>query len=142
MRTILFSKLKESLISVLPVALIVLVLSFTPLVTLSVLEVVVFSISAIFLIFGMSLFNLGADISMTPMGEKVGFGLVKRGSLALLLVICFFLGLFITIAEPDLTVLANQVSQIMQNTLLIVIVGLGVGLFLLISVLKIVFKIQ
>ena len=88
----------------------------------------------------MSLFNLGADIAMTPMGEKVGYGLVKRGSLTLLLVICFCLGLFITIAEPDLTVLADQVSQIVENTVLIVIVGVGVGLFLLITVLKIVFK--
>ena len=140
MRNILLSKLKESLISVLPIAIIVLVLSCTPLVDFSVIEVVVFSISALLLIFGMSLFNLGADIAMTPMGEKVGFGLVKRGSLALLLIICFFLGLFITIAEPDLTVLADQVSQIMENTLLVVIVGVGVGIFLLISVLKIVFK--
>lgn len=137
---ILLTKLKESLISVLPIAIIVLVLSCTPLVDFSVTEVVVFCISSLLLIFGMSLFNLGADIAMTPMGEKVGFGLVKRGSLALLLIICFFLGLFITIAEPDLTVLAEQVSQIVENTLLVAIVGVGVGVFLLISVLKIVFK--
>jgi hypothetical protein len=140
MKSILFAKLKESLISVLPIALIVVVLSFTPLVDLTLVETVVFCVCAIFLILGMSLFNLGADIAMTPMGEKVGFGLVKRGSLTLLLIICFCLGLFITIAEPDLTVLAEQVSQIVNNTVLIVIVGVGVGLFLLLTVLKIVFK--
>ncbi len=140
MKNILLSKLKESVISVLPITLIVIALNFTPILNLTIVEVIAFSVCAVFLIMGMALFNLGADVAMTPMGEKVGFGLVKRGSLSLLLIVCFCLGLFITIAEPDLTVLADQVSDIVNNTVLIVIVGLGVGLFLLICVLKIVFK--
>ena len=65
----LFTKLKEAAVSVLPVALIVLVLSFTPLVTFSAKEIIVFACSALALILGISLFNLGADIAMTPMGE-------------------------------------------------------------------------
>ena len=64
-------KLRESLISVLPVALIVLLLNFTPLVSFTTTETVCFSLSAVALIIGMGLFNLGADISMTPMGEQV-----------------------------------------------------------------------
>ena len=140
MKNILFSKLKESLISVLPITVIVIILNFTPLVNLTIIETVAFCVCAILLILGMSLFNLGADVAMTPMGEKVGFGLVKKGSLSLLLIVCFCLGLFITIAEPDLTVLADQVKEIVNNTVLIVIVGVGVGFFLLLCVLKIVFK--
>ena len=85
MRKILFSKLKESLISVLPVTLIVLIISFTPLVDLSVQEMLAFVISAVFLIFGISLFNLGADLAMTPMGGYVGSGLTKSKKLKVLL---------------------------------------------------------
>lgn len=140
MLKVLFTKMKESLISVLPVALIVVILNFTPLVNLSGEEIAVFLISALFLIVGIGLFNLGADLAMTPMGEQVGSGLAKSKSLKLLLSVCFIMGLFITVAEPDLSVLASQVSEVINGTVLIVTVGVGVGLFLVLSVLKIVFK--
>ena len=136
MKNLLFSKIKESLISVLPVTLIVIILNFTPLVNLDIKEVITFSVSAIFLIFGIGLFTLGADIAMTPMGEHVGSGLTKSKNLKLLLIICFALGFLITVAEPDLTVLADQVG----SDLIIIFVGLGVGLFLILSILKIIFK--
>lgn len=136
MKKLLFSKIKESLISVLPVTLIVMILNFTPLIDLSVREVIIFSVSALFLILGIGFFTLGADVAMTPMGEHVGSGLTKTKKLSLLLIICFIMGLFITVAEPDLTVLANQVG----SDLIIIFVGLGVGLFLLLAILKIVFK--
>ena len=136
MKKLLHSKIKESLISVLPVTLIVIILNFTPLVNFSVNEIVVFSVSALFLILGIGFFTLGADVAMTPMGEYVGSGLTKSKNLNLLLVICFALGLLITIAEPDLTVLASQVG----SNLIIIFVGVGVGLFLILSILKIVFK--
>ena len=102
------SKLKESLVSVLPVTLIVLLLNLTPLVSFSPKETVVFVISAVVLIIGMGLFNLGADIAMTPMGEQVGSGLSRSRSVSILLIVCFVMGVFITVAEPDLTVLATQ----------------------------------
>lgn len=133
-------KLRESIISVLPVVAIVVILSATPLVDLSFGETIVFIVSAIMLIAGIALFNLGADISMTPMGEYMGTGLTKSKNLKLLLSVSFFMGLLITVAEPDLSVLANQVKAVMNGTLLILIVGVGVGLFLLFAVLKIVFK--
>lgn len=136
MKKLLHSKIKESLISVLPVTLIVIILNFTPLVNFSINEIVVFSVSALFLILGIGFFTLGADVAMTPMGEYVGSGLTKSKNLKLLLVICFALGFLITIAEPDLTVLASQVG----SNLIIIFVGLGVGLFLILSILKIVFK--
>ena len=143
MKSILFSKIKEALISVLPVTLIVLILSFTPLVNLNTTELIVFSVSALFLIVGIGMFNLGADLAMTPMGEQVGAGLTRSKKVWLLLSVAFVMGLLITIAEPDLSVLAGQVESAgINGTLLIFTVGAGVGLFLLISILKIVFKLN
>lgn len=137
---ILFEKMKEAFASVLPVTLIVLVVSFTPLVTLSTKELVVFAVSALFLTLGIALFNLGADLAMTPMGEFVGSGLAKSRRLLLLLSVCFVMGVLITVAEPDLSVLAEQVKNAVEPVLLILTIGVGVGLFLLLSILKIVFK--
>ena len=134
------SKTLEAFISVLPIAAIVLIISFTPLVDLSVGETVVFAVSAIFLVLGIGLFNLGADMAMTPMGTHVGEGLTKSKKIGILLSVCFLMGVLITVAEPDLSVLAGQVSAIMNGTLLIITVGVGVGLFLLLAVIKIVFK--
>ena len=77
---------------------------------------------------------------MTPMGTHVGSGLSRQKKLGLLLGVCFVLGMLITIAEPDLQVLANQVSAVMNGTVLIYAVGIGVGAFLVVAILKIVFK--
>lgn len=138
MRKILLLKIRESFTSVFPVAAIVLLLNLTPLVNFSWQEMGVFAVSAFFLILGIGLFNMGADMAMTPMGEHMGSGLTKTGKLSLLLTACFAMGLLITVAEPDLTVLAGQVKEIMNGTVLIVTVGVGVGLFLLLSVVKMV----
>ena len=134
----LFYKLKEALTSVLPVGIIVLILSLTPLVTLTGREMTVFGISAFLLIVGIGMFNLGADLAMTPMGKFIGEGLTKSKKASILLIVSFLMGLLITVAEPDLSVLAGQVKSIMNGSLLIVTVGAGVGLFLLIAVLKII----
>lgn len=139
MRKALFSKIRESVISVVPVVLIVLIIYFTPIVQLPLRELLVFLGSAVFLIGGIALFNLGADLAMTPMGEYVGSGLIRTKKLMILFSVSFLMGLLITVAEPDLSVLAGQVSAVMNSTLLIVTVGIGVGLMLLIAVMKIVF---
>ena len=140
MKRAFFLKLKEAMVSVLPVTAIVMLLYFTPFVDLTSKELTVFLISAVFLVVGIGFFSLGADIAMTPMGEKIGAGLTKSRSKALLLSVSFVMGLLITIAEPDLTVLAEQLSTVINPTTLIITVGVGVGVFLLISVLKIVTK--
>lgn len=137
--TVLLKKIKEALLSVLPVAAIVLILNLTPLVHFSGLEIGVFLGSAVFLILGIGLFSMGADMAMTPMGEYTGAGLTKSKKLLLLIAVCFLMGLLITVAEPDLTVLANQVKDVINGTFLIVCVGVGVGIFLVLSVLKMVF---
>ena len=138
MAKILLSKIKEALLSVLPVAAIVLLLNLTPLVKFSSLEIGVFLASAFLLILGIGLFNMGADLAMTPMGEHIGSGLTKSGNLPILLAVCFAMGLLITVAEPDLSVLANQVGEVLNGTMLILVVGIGVGFFLIVSVVKMV----
>ncbi len=133
---ILFHKLKESLISVLPVTIIVCLLNLTPLVHFTGTEIAVFIGSSVLLILGIGLFNMGADLAMTPMGEHIGAGLTKSKKVFLLIAVCFLMGLLITVAEPDLSILAEQVSAAVNGTLLIFAVGLGVGLFLVLSVFK------
>ena len=133
-------KIKEALISALPVTAIVYILALTPLFDLSATELITFSAGAVLLVLGIGFFSLGADLAMTPMGTHVGSGLSRQKKLGLLLSVCFVLGLLITIAEPDLQVLAGQVSAVMNGTVLIYAVGLGVGLFLVVAILKIVFR--
>ena len=134
------AKILEALISALPVTAIVYILALTPLVDLTAVELITFTVGAVLLVLGIGLFNLGADIAMTPMGVHMGSGLSKQKKLSVLLIVCFIMGMLITVAEPDLQVLAKQVSSVMNGTLLLYCVGVGVGAFLLISVLKIVFK--
>ena len=133
-------KIRESLISALPVTVIVYLLSATPLLDVSIGELITFTIGAVLLVLGIGLFSMGADLAMTPMGAHVGAGLSRQRKLWLLCGICFLLGMLITIAEPDLQVLANQVRTVMNGTVLIACVGVGVGAFLILAILKIVFR--
>ena len=136
----LLSKIKEALISALPITVIVYILSLTPWFDFSASEIISFTVGAVLLILGIGFFNLGADLAMTPMGTHVGSGLSKQKKLALLLGVCFAMGILITVAEPDLQVLAKQVKGVINGTALIICVGVGVGLFLLAAILKIVFR--
>ena len=133
-------KIWEALLSALPITLIVYVLAMTPLFDLNRTELTTFSIGAVLLVVGIGMFNLGADLAMTPMGSHVGAGLSRQRKLGLLLSVCFVLGMLITIAEPDLQVLADQVAAVMNGTLLVYVVGAGVGAFLLVAILRIVFR--
>ena len=136
----LFAKIQEALFSALPITAIVYILSLTPWFNFTAAELITFTVGAVLLVVGLGLFSLGADMAMTPMGSHVGSGLSRQKKLTLLLVVCFVLGMLITIAEPDLQVLAKQVSAVMNGTVLIYAVGIGVGAFLVVAVLKIVFR--
>ena len=136
----LYIKFKEAILSVLPITLIVYLLSITSIFDLKANEGVVFAFSAFFLILGIALFSLGADMAMQPMGEKVGSSLMKTKKINIIVIVCFILGLLITIAEPDLTVLANQVSQVIKPIVLQISIGIGVAISLVVAVLKIIFK--
>ena len=133
-------KILEALVSALPITVLVYVMALTPWFDFSTTELITFTVGAVLLVLGIGLFSMGADLAMTPMGTHVGSGLSKQRKLGLLLFVCFVLGMLITIAEPDLQVLANQVSAVMNGTVLVYAVGFGVGAFLVIAVLKIVFR--
>ena len=135
----LWSKIKEALISALPITLIVYAVSLLPWFNFTADELVVFTVSAVMLAAGIGLFNMGADLAMTPMGTHVGAGLSKQRKLWLLLSVSFVLGLLITVAEPDLQVLAGMVKEVINGTLLTYTVGFGVGGFLLLAILRIIF---
>lgn len=128
-------KIKEAAKSVLPVFVIVLVLCLFA-VPIQADLVLCFLLGAVMLVFGMGLFSLGADISMTPIGNKIGTALTKTKKLSIILAISFFLGFAVTVAEPDLQVLAETVPHI-NSVVLIITVGVGVGLFLSVSMLRI-----
>ena len=136
----LVTKIKEALLSALPITAIVYILSLLPWFNFTIPELITFSVSAVMLVLGIGLFNMGADLAMTPMGSHVGSGLSRQRKLWLLLVVCFVLGVLITVAEPDLQVLADQVSAVMNGTVLIYAVGIGVGYFLIIAILRVVFQ--
>ena len=132
-------KIRESLSSVLPITLIVLFLSVT-LAPMEVGTLVLFLTGAVLLIIGMGFFQLGAEMAMTPLGQGVGGSLIRSGRIPLVLLVSFVMGVIITIAEPDLQVLANQVASI-PNPVLIWTVAVGVGLFLVVAVLRILFHV-
>ena len=134
-RKIINSKLKEAVDSVLPITVIVAALCFFFLPVGSGL-MLAFLVGAVLLIVGMGLFTLGAELSMTQMGNLIGAKMTKSRRLWLIVVLAFLLGLVITIAEPDLQVLAQNVPGI-DKTVLILTVSAGVGIFLTICMLRI-----
>ena len=140
MNKILKEKLNEALSSVIPITLIVLLLSAT-ITPMPVGTLVMFLVGAVLLIVGMAFFQLGTDVSMTPMGEGIGAQLPRTKNLFVVTGITLLIGILITIAEPDLQVLAEQVPSI-PNMLLIWTVAIGVGLFFVIAVLRTVLKIR
>lgn len=139
-RTVLREKISEALSSVLPVTGIILLL-IASIVPVTPDMMLAFLIGAFLLIVGMGLFTLGAEISMTPMGEYVGAKMTASRKLWLILSVSFFVGVMITISEPDLQVLAEQVSSI-PNLTLILSVALGVGLMLMVAMLRTIFRIR
>lgn len=133
-------KIKESLSAVIPISLIIAILSFTitPLATDVIVE---FIIGAMMLIVGTGFFTLGAEMSMSIIGERIGADLIKRKNVFFVIITLIILGTVVTIAEPDLKVLASQVSSIPAD-LIVTVVGLGVGIFFAISFFRIKFKLK
>ena len=122
-------KISEALSSVLPITVIVLLLSFT-LAPMPIGTLVLFLLGAGLLIVGMGFFSLGADIAMMPMGDQMGRRLGVSQNLIFIALVCFLIGMTVTIAEPDLQVLARQVPAV-PDLVIIITVAVGVGIFLL-----------
>lgn len=139
-RSVLKEKWKESLSSVLPVTALVFLICFF-LVPVQSGTLAAFVFGAMLLILGMGLFTLGAELSMMPIGEAVGAALTKSRKLWLVLSMGFVVGALVTISEPDLAVLARQVPGVPDMTL-ILSVALGVGIFLMLALLRILLRIK
>ena len=144
-------KFKETATAVLPVAGVILLLHFT-IAPMPSGILALFLSSTVFLIIGMAIFTLGADIGMTPMGNQIGNKLVEKKNLLLFILTSLILGILITVAEPDLQVLGKQMPDMTMFTLfgkdfsvgtaLICAVAVGVGLFLMFSVLRIMLELD
>jgi hypothetical protein len=140
MNKILKAKIMEAFSSVLPITIIVLIASVI-LVPMPAGTILMFLAGAALLVVGMGLFTLGADMAMMPMGEGIGIQLTRSSSIILALVISFIMGFVITIAEPDLQVLALQVPSVPGMTLIFTVAA-GVGLFLIMAIVRIFFRIR
>lgn len=132
-------KLSETLKAVFPILAIVLLLCFS-IAPISPSILMAFLIGAVLLIVGMLLFSIGVELSMTPMGERVGTTMTKSRNLPVIIIVSLIMGMVITISEPDLQVLAEQVPSI-PNMVLIMAVAIGVGCFLVIAILRMLFSI-
>ena len=133
----ILSKVKESLISVLPIAAIVAILSLT-VAPASGMEILTFLIGCLFVVGGMSLFAIGADVAMIPIGELVGSATTKTRNLTVIIVVSLLIGMVITLAEPDLSVLASGLAASINKWTLISLVAVGVGVFLALSMLRVI----
>ena len=132
-------KLKEAISSILPIATIMtissLILGFSLTTTISII------VSTLLLIIGVTLFTYGAELSMIEIGKVIASTLVKTKKTILIIVVALLVGIIITVAEPDLKVLATQMTAI-PSTTLILCVGLGVGLFLALAAIRILFQVD
>ncbi len=138
MGKVLLEKLKESLQAVLPIGLIILLIHFT-LVSVPGGTLMLMLSGMTILIVGLTLFSLGTEMAMMPMGQHIGAALLYSRKLPLLIVSCFLFGFVVTIAEPDLQVMTKQVPSVPDVTLLVGVAA-GVGLFLVVAVLRILFR--
>ncbi len=140
MRQLISEKLHESITSILPIALIVLLFSIT-ITPLDSGTFLLFLLGVICLIIGLSVFTIGAEMAMQPLGSKVGTAMAKSKKVWLISLVSLIIGILVTISEPDLQILAEQVSGI-PNMILILTVSVGVGIFLMIAALRVVFHIS
>ena len=139
-KKILMEKMKEAAASVLPVTVIVLAVCLL-LVPVESGLMLAFLIGSAMLIAGIGLFSLGAEMSMTRIGSLIGAKMTKSRKLGVILLVSFLLGAAITVAEPDLQVLATNVPNI-DKTVLILTVSVGVGLFLMLCMVRILFSVS
>ncbi len=134
MKSTFEEKLIETVNAVFPILIIVLLLCFT-IAPIPPSILMTFLVGAVLLIVGMLFFNVGVDLSMTPMGERVGSIMTKSKNVFVVILISFIMGFVITISEPDLQVLAQQVPSV-PNLTIILSVALGVAVFLVIAILR------
>lgn len=139
----IFQKFKETVSSVLPIMLMVILLGLT-VAPMPFSVITRFVLGGILVIVGLTIFLLGVDIGILPIGERSGAALTAKRSLPLLLAAAFLIGFIVTVAEPDVQVLADQVKGIAPEVSkwgLILMIGVGVGLFVALGILRTVLSI-
>lgn len=140
---IILEKFKEVLTSVLPIVFIVLLLNFT-LVPLGE-EIVVFLVSSVFLLIGLTGFLIGVEVGISPIGDHMGEGLARSGKLWIVLLLGLVLGFLISIAEPDLHIVANQVAQVSGGLIskmsIVLVVSVGIAIMLAVGLARIMYNI-
>lgn len=139
-KTIILEKVKEAFSSIMPISLIILILCLT-VVPVESGKFLAFVLGSVLVVLGMGLFTLGADTAMTPIGEYVGTSAMRTKKLWIILPICFIVGVMITISEPDLQVLGAQLKNAIEPWTLIIVVGVGVGIFLAVAFLRVVLNV-
>lgn len=141
--SVIISKLKEVLYSVLPITAIVIILNFT-LTPIDNLVMIRFLIGAILIIIGLTIFLFGVDIGITPIGNTMGKAMIKPNKVIIVAIAGLLLGFFISIAEPDLHILAGQVdavtSGLISKSTILVVVSLGIALMLSVGLTRIVYN--
>ncbi|EMF0203948.1 DUF1538 domain-containing protein [Enterococcus hirae] len=141
----MLKNLKEVVIAILPMTLLIVILTFI-FAPLDSGEMISFLFGAGIMMIGMTLFLFGADYSMMEVGRLVGKYMIKKKSLTILIALGFMIGIVITIAEPSVQALGQQVNQISEGKIgrvvLIGIVSVGTGVFLAFALLRVVFKLS
>jgi len=133
--------LKEVIQAVAPIALIVLIV-LALLTSSPVSELVNYCLGVIMLTVGITLFLIGVNNGLLPMGEAIGSDLPKHGSIYLLICVAFLFGFLATVAEPDVRVLTNMVEMVSNGAIprdpMIISIATGVGIFVALAMLRIV----
>ncbi|WP_334196496.1 DUF1538 family protein, partial [Muricomes intestini] len=141
--SVIISKLKEVLLSVLPITAIVIILNFT-LTPLDRPVMLRFLIGALLVIIGLTIFLLGVDTGITPIGNTMGAGMIKPNKVTIVVIAGLLLGFFISIAEPDLHILAGQVDSVtgglISKVAILIVVSLGIAVMLSIGLARIVYN--
>ena len=145
------SKFKESLLSTLPIAVVMVVFFLvcryglpadafvSPIdgaaLAITDSQMISFSVAVVMIVVGMALFNLGTDQSMTEIGRIIGGSIIKKNKFFFVIAMTFIIGVLVTIAEPDLSVLSGQIG--INKEIIVISIGVGVGLFLVIGVIRV-----
>ena len=142
--SVISQKFKEVLYSVLPITLIVIILHFT-LTPMDTVTIQRFIIGSILIVLGLTIFLIGVDVGITPIGNNMGSAVTKSGKIWMVAVAGIFLGFVISIAEPDLHILAGQVESVtagaISKLLIVVVVSLGIAVMLSLGLMRIVYQI-
>ncbi len=140
---VLFQKFKEVLLSVIPITIIVILLNFS-IAKLPNDVFIRFIIGVILITIGLSIFLFGVDIGITPLGTKIGKSISKFNKLWIIIIIGFVLGFFISIAEPDLQILASQVAAVtngqIAKLIILIVVSIGIAVLLVFGLVRIVYN--